>query len=174
MFENGVKIPEERVAILIGKKGSIRREIEKRTSTKIIINSEENDVVVCSEDNLNVLTACSIIRAIGRGFNPKVALMLVNEDYGFEIIDITEFSGKSKKKLIRLKSRIIGSDGKAWKNIEKFTNTRISVYGKTVCLIGKIDNLLIARKSIEDLLKGAPHGRIYKWIIDKKKKENLV
>jgi len=173
MFKDGVRIPEERIAVLIGRKGAIRREIEKKTNTKIVIDSTENDVEISSEDNLNVLTAISIIKAIGRGFNPKTAILLANEDFCFEIIDITEFSGRSKKKLIRLKSRVIGTEGRAWKNTENFTNTRISVYGRTVCIIGKINDVFIAKRAVEDLLKGAPHGRIYKWIIDKKKKDSL-
>lgn len=173
MFEDVIRVPEERLAVLIGKKGVVRREIEKKTNTALNVDTEENEVVVSGEDNLDVLVSCSIVKAVGRGFNPKIAMLLCKEDYCLEMIDITDFVGKSKKNLIRLKSRLIGRDGKAWKTIEKFSNVKMAVYGKTVCLIGKIDDVFVAKRAIEDLLKGAPHGRIYKWIIEKKKKERL-
>ena len=38
-YSNELKIPKERVAILIGKKGEVKKELEDRTKTKIIIDS---------------------------------------------------------------------------------------------------------------------------------------
>ena len=36
-YSNELKIPKERVAILIGKKGEAKKELEERTKTKIIV-----------------------------------------------------------------------------------------------------------------------------------------
>ena len=48
-----LKIPKERVAVLIGEKGATKRKIQKQTKTKLTITSE-GDITIDSEDNYNV------------------------------------------------------------------------------------------------------------------------
>ena len=169
MFSYEIKIPKNRVAVLIGKKGFVKRNIQRLTNTRLVIDSKEGDVTIESEDSFAAYNTQSIIRAIGRGFNPNIALMLINEDYSLEVLDITEFTGKSDRKIKRIKARIIGTKGKAWKMIERLTGCYLSVYGKTVSIIGPVDNVVLARQAVEDLLKGAPHANVYKYVQDKKR-----
>lgn len=169
MFDYEIKIPKDRVAVLIGKKGEVKKKIQRLTKTKLIIDSKEGDVTVESEDSFAAYNTQLIIKAIGRGFNPNIALLLTKEDYSFEVIDITEFAGKSKKKLQRIKARIIGTEGKAWKTVERLTGCHLVVYGKTVSIIGHAEVIELARQAVEDLLKGAPHSNVYKFVQDKRK-----
>ena len=157
-------IHKKRVAVLIGKKGSTKRKIEKTTSTKLEIDSESGLITIKSEDSLKVYQTKSIIEAIGRGFNPNTALTLLDEENCFEIIPIQNFSGKNKNKLLRIKARIIGTKGKCRRTIEHLTNTEISIYGKTVSIIGELQSVLIAKKAVEDILAGAPHNPVYKTL----------
>ena len=166
---NELKIPRERVAILIGKKGADKKKLEKKTNTKINVG-KEGDVEVSAEDNFDVFLTCNIIKAIARGFNPDIALTLLDEENCLEIINIIEEIGKSKKKLIRMKSRVIGTKGKAKHLIEKITNTNISIYGKTIAIIGRIDYVLIAKQAVLKLLQGSRHGNVYKFIEFQKNK----
>ena len=159
-----LKIPKERIAILIGKKGETKKKLEELTKSKIDIDSKEGEVIIKGEDSLTTYQTKSVIEAIGKGFNPNISLSLLNEDICFEIIPIQNFAGKSKNNLIRIKSRIIGTRGKCRKTIEAITNTEISIYGKTVSIIGELQNVLIAKKAIEDILAGAPHAPVYKTI----------
>jgi len=41
-----LKIPKERVAVLIGKNGEVKKELEEYTSAKIEIDSKEGDVKI--------------------------------------------------------------------------------------------------------------------------------
>lgn len=169
MFQSELKIPLERVAVLIGKKGTTKKKIEKITNTKIKVD-KEGDVIVSGEDNLNIFITNSIIRAIGRGFNPQVALILWNENYSLEIINIRNIIGDSEKKLQRIKSRLIGSEGKVRKLLEELTNTSISIYGKTISIIGKIENTHTAKHAVEKLIHGSNHGNVYKYIEKQKQR----
>lgn len=169
MHSYELRVPKDRIAVLIGKKGATKRELEKVTNTKIEVDSDEGRVTVSGE-SLDVYTARCVIQAVARGFNPRIASSLCDEENCFDVINIKDYAGKSKKKMTRLKSRIIGSKGKAWKNIERLTNTSISVYGKTVCIIGHVDNVAVAREAVENLLKGAPHGHVYSWLEAKRKR----
>ncbi|MBL7051408.1 RNA-processing protein, partial [Candidatus Woesearchaeota archaeon] len=49
------------------------------------------------------------------------------------------------------------------------TDTHIVVYGKTIGIVGKLENVSIARQALEMLLEGSPHGNVFKWLDMKKK-----
>ena len=158
-----VKIPKERIAVLIGEKGTVKRRIEKKAKVKLEIDSKEGDVTV-EGDSLGVYETVNVVKAIGRGFNPRIAELLFNEKYAFELIDIIEFTGKSEKKKTRMKGRLIGGEGKSRKYIEKITDTYIVVYGKTVGIIGELEGVVIAKQALEMLLEGSPHANVFRWI----------
>ena len=159
-FVYNLKIPKERVAILIGKKGETKKELEKQTKTRIQIDSKEGDINIEGDDALGLYTVREVIKAVGRGFNPEIARQLLKQDCICEYVSIPEFV-KSRDQYRRLRSRIIGTEGKARKTIEKLTNTHISVYGKTIAIIGQSDDVLRAKKAVEALLRGAPHSHAY-------------
>ena len=157
-----LRVPKERVGVLIGKKGEIKRLIEKNTKTKLIIDKEGS--VIIQGEGVGIYDANLVIKAIGRGFNPSIAINLLKDEFSIEVINIKDFTGKSKKKFARIKSRIIGKEGKARAFMERLTDTDIVVYGKTVSIIGKIENIDIAKRGTEIILRGAPHGNAYKYI----------
>lgn len=162
-FSYELKIPKDRVAVFIGKKGEIKKEIEEETKTKIRIDSKEGDVFIEGEDGLSLYTTREIIKAVGRGFNPEVALLLLKQDYCIEMIDINEFA-KTKNSLLRIKGRIIGKEGKCRRTIEDLTETKVSVYGKTASIVGQAENVSIARRAIENLINGSSHANVYKFL----------
>lgn len=169
-FAYEVKIPKERVAVVIGKKGETKKEIENTTNSSIMIDSKEGDVMIKSSDGLSIMLAKEIIIAIGRGFNPDIAMFLLKQDYCFELINLADYAGKSKNKLERLKGRAIGSEGKSRRTIEILTETNISIYGKTIGIIGEIANVQAAKKAIENLLEGSQHSNVYK-LLERKRKD---
>ena len=157
-----LRIPDERVPILIGENGEALEEIE--SLLKASINVEEDGVVeIESEDPLEEIRAFNIIKAIGRGFSPERALRLLEENSSIHIIKITDFASTDNAKR-RLKGRVIGRDGKAREHIQNVTGTEISVYGKTVSILGKSQNVQIARQAVEMLLEGRYHNTIWKFL----------
>ena len=172
-FHYELKIPKDRIAVLIGPKGATRKKIEKKLNLRLQIDSQEGEVKLSGEDSLNLLSAQNIVKAIGRGINPEKALDLLEENVVLESIDITDYSGTSKKRLITLRGRLIGTDGKARRYIEQLTGIYISVYGKTITLLGEYEEVSLARKAIEALLSGSRHSTVYAWL-EKQTKELKV
>lgn len=162
-YQFELKIPRDRIAVLIGKKGEVKNQIEEFTKTKIMIDSEEGDVFIKGTDTIKMYTAKEIVKAIGRGFNPEHALLLLKQDYCFEILNINDYI-KSKSQFNRLRGRVIGSEGKSRKNIEHLTETNICVYGKTIGIIGEPESVALARKAIDALLTGSTHSSVYKML----------
>ncbi len=168
-FAYELKIPKDRVAVLIGKKGEFKRQLEHATKTKITIDSDEGDVHIRGKDPLLLYSCREVIRAIGRGFNPEIAMLLLKQDYGMELVNIQDYS-RSANDLERLRGRVIGEGGKSRRTIEELTFTNLSVYGKTVGIIGQLEHLQNARKAVEALLSGRKHGTVYKFL-ERKRKE---
>jgi ribosomal RNA assembly protein len=172
-----LKIPRERVAVLIGTQGKTKVDIEKITHTKLNVDSESGSVSISplkdSEDPLSVWKARYMVKAIGRGFNPDIALKLIDDDVMLEIINLPDYVGRSKKAVLRQKGRIIGKDGKTRDIITEMTGTYVSVYGKTVSLIGEIEHLQIAKEAVEMILKGSRHKSVYSFLERKKQEIKL-
>ncbi|MCC7575049.1 KH domain-containing protein [Candidatus Woesearchaeota archaeon] len=158
-----LKIPKERVAVLIGKNGETKKELEDYTQAKIDIDSKEGDVKITGLDSLKMYSAKEVIRAIGRGFNPEIAKLLFKQDYILEIISLLDYV-KHKGHFERIKGRVIGANGKSRETIENLTLTYISVYGKTIGILGRAEDVIISKKAVENLLLGSPHANVYKWL----------
>lgn len=169
-----LKIPRERVGVVIGKQGIIKEEIEKATQTKIEIDSETGSVSIDpteeATDPLSVWKARYIVKAIGRGFNPEIALKLTSDEMILDIINLPDYVGKSKKAILRQKGRIIGKDGRTRDIISEMAEVDVSVYGKTVSLIGDMERIQVAREAVDMILHGARHKSVYAFL-EKKNRE---
>ncbi len=168
-FAYEMRIPKDRIAVLIGKNGEIKRSLESSAKCKISVDSKEGVVSVSGNDALNLYAIREVVKAIGRGFSPDIAQRLLRQAYGVEFINITQYS-KNQKDSERLRGRVIGEGGKSRKVIEDLTETYIRVYGKTVGIIGPLENITDARRAVESLLSGSTHARVYKWL-EKRRKE---
>lgn len=163
-----LRIPREKLKILLKEKSKLKKFIERHTKTKILIDEELSEVTIIETEHMNdplaIWKARDVIRAIGRGFEEDVALNLLDENTELKVISLRDFAGKNKKDIIRLKGRVIGEAGKAKQHIEDTTNTHISVYGKTISIIGATHNVALAAEAVSMLLSGAMHGTVYKRI----------
>ena len=168
MYE--LRIPKERIAVLIGKEGEVKKDLEEQTKTKLKIDSKEGDVFISGTDALGLYTAREIVKAISRGFNPEIAKQLLKQDVILEIIELSEYTNKSRNSELRLKGRVIGKEGKSRKIMEELTESSISVYGKTIAIIGPSQSVNFARQAVISLLRGSTHANVYKWL-EKKRRE---
>ncbi|MFP4567949.1 MAG: KH domain-containing protein [Candidatus Woesearchaeota archaeon] len=158
-----IKIPKERVAVLIGRNGETKRELEEYTSSKMDIDSREGDVKVTGSDSLLMYAVKEVVRAIGRGFNPEIAKLLFKQDFVLEVIPLLDYV-KHKGHFERIKGRVIGANGKSRETIENLTGTYISVYGKTVSILGRAEEVINSKRAVESLLLGSPHANVYKLL----------
>jgi len=158
-----LKIPLERIPVLIGEKGSVKRQIEKDTCTKIGIADTSVTVESTEGNSMNELVASNMVLAIGRGFNPDIAIMLRNDEYTLEVIHLSDYAN-TPKAFDRIKSRVIGVSGKARKNIEDISSAHISVYGKTIAILGSFDDIALAKQAVLMLIEGARHATVYRFL----------
>lgn len=150
-----ILIPQDRIKVV--KDGPVKKKIEKTLSVKI--NFEENLVEINGE-GIELFQAKNIVKAIGRGFSPEKAFRLFDEE---EMLEVIELEFKDKKMKI-IKSRLIGTHGKTRIVIEEYSGCSMSVYGKTVSIIGKYDQISIAEEAINMILRGSKHGNVYGFL----------
>ena len=163
-FEQTVKIPMERVGSLVGKSGSAKARIEKACEVSVDVDGKTGDVSVrgtITNERSEPFKAIEIITAIGRGFSPDAALGIMDGG-SLHVVDLRELVGKSPSQIERVKARIIGQRGRARRNMEELSGTKISVYGRTVSVIGEPEHVRVAVDAIGALGSGSMHGTVYR------------
>lgn len=162
-FEQTVRIPIERVGAVIGKEGATKRVLESELGVQLRVDSREGLVTVKSEstDGTDQFTALRVIEAIGRGFSPQRAKHLQAEGTAFEVIDLRAYSGRSSNSLERIRGRVIGLRGKSRRVIEELTRCHLSVYGRTVAIIGDASEVQLAAEAVRMLASGSQHRTVY-------------
>lgn len=175
-----VRIPRERVGILIGPEGKVKKEIEEKLKVNLNVDTEGNVTITLTEnapDPSVLLKAKDVATAIGRGFKPETAFRLIrNEDEIFDMVDLRVIFGRSESDIKRVKGRIIGADGKTRKLIEELSEADVVVYGHTVGIIGSFEQADMARNAVQMLIEGCQHHTMYNYLQKKRtemKKQKL-
>lgn len=158
-MRSAVKVPEERVAVVVGTRRRTLKEIASATNTKM---AKEENAIIIEGEAIDVWTAQSIVKAVARGFSPPKAMLLLEPERSLDIIDLSDYCRDSQME--RIKGRIIGEGGKARRVMEQNTGCHISVYGKTVGIIGHHSWVAMARKAVLMLIEGANHSSVYKLL----------
>jgi ribosomal RNA assembly protein len=175
-----VKIPKERVGILIGPEGKVKKNIEEKLQVKLEVETEGSITITLCENATDpslLLRAKDVVTAIGRGFAPEIASRLLrNEDDIFDLIDLRVIFGRSESDIKRIKGRIIGAEGKTRRLIEELTEADVVVYGHTIGIIGSFEESDAARNAVQMIIEGCEHHTMYNYLQKKRtelKKQKL-
>lgn len=155
-----VRIPEDRVAVLIGEGGETKEDISKMTECDLEV---KDNLAIIEGEPLDEMDAVNVVKAIGRGFNPDKALRLIEKDVMLHLMDLNDYADTENSRN-RLKGRVIGRDGETRRHLEKEAHVDISVYGKTVGIVGKAQNIEIVSEAIRMLLNGSSHATAYDYL----------
>ena len=160
-----VKIPQDRIGVLVGEGGETMREIESRAEVRLDIDSETGSVRIEKVgDPITGLKGPDIVKAIGRGFAPEDALELLADDMMmFDVVDLKAAS-RNKKDMRRNKGRLIGEDGRTRELMEELSGAAVVIYGSTLGVIGQPEQVETVREAAEMILDGAPHGAVYSFL----------
>jgi ribosomal RNA assembly protein len=164
-----VRIPKERVGVLVGADGKVKRHIEEKLGVKLEVESESGGVTATLSEKATdpslLFRAKDVVTAIGRGFAPERALRLIrDEDTVFDLVDLRDIFGRSESDIKRVKGRIIGMNGKTRRLIEELSNADVVVYGHTVGIIGTFEQVNVARSAVQMLIDGSQHHTVYRFL----------
>lgn len=162
IFDKTIRIPIDRVGSVVGKSGRTKLWIEEKCYVNLDIDSRSGEIHISTDDKIsNPLLAVDLIQSIAHGFSKVRASNLFDEDKFLSIIDLTQYYKKSSHSISRIKSRVIGQNGKARQVMEELSDTNISVYGHSVSIIGSFEQIKLVENAINLLISGAQHKTVY-------------
>jgi ribosomal RNA assembly protein len=141
--------------------------LDKIKQHGVNIEVEGNTVYISGKSAFEVLSAKNAINAFNRGFDSAISSLLLDDDYDLIVVSLREYTN-SEKRAMQLKGRIIGTRGLIKQRLMRETSCYINVYGKTISIIGQIQNISIAQAAIEMILNGAKHDNVFSMINKKK------
>lgn len=164
-----VRIPKERIGVLVGPDGKTKHLIEEKLMVALQVESESGGVtVILSEkahDPSQLFRAKDVVLAIGRGFSSEQAFRLLrNENEIFDFVDLRAIFGRSESDIKRVKGRVIGANGKTRRLIEELTDSSVVIYGHTIGFIGTFERVDVARNAVQMLINGSQHHTVYKYL----------
>jgi len=120
------------------------------------------DQVVITGSELNEFLCEEIVRAVDFGFRADDALLLKDDNFVLEFIEVKE--NTHRKNLKDVRGRLIGTEGKAKKTIENLTDSVIVINGNRVGVIVDSNHLDAVVQAIESLIRGAKHGNVFSYL----------
>jgi len=175
-FRQTVRVPSDRIGALLGKGGKTKKWLEETFKIRLIVDSNTGEATIESlTDTLETetLKAVEVVNAIARGFSQGRAARLKLDDTILSIMDLRSYQGKSSNSLTRVRGRIIGESGRARRVIEELTRAEVSVYGHTIAIIGRIDEVKLAEDALDILASGGPHRVAYQ-LLQKRRTEAKI
>tara|TARA_Y100000310_G_C20563352_1_gene754203 strand:+ start:230 stop:715 length:486 start_codon:yes stop_codon:yes gene_type:complete len=133
-----------------------KKELEDKLKVKISVNG--NDVTITGKE-LNEYFASRVLEAIDYPFLVEDALLLKDENFLFEVIDIKSHTKRTDLGVI--KGRIIGRSGKTLKVLSDLTGCEVVVKDNHVAIIGNAENIEHAQQAVISLIKGSKQGNVY-------------
>jgi len=133
--------------------------IEEKTKVRVRFGKGQ---VTLKGPELEEYLVEQIVRAIDFGFYYDDALLLLNEDFVLEFVEVKEHTRRKNLKDVR--ARIIGTEGKAKRTIEKLTGAVIVINENDVGVIVDSEHLDCTIQAIESLIQGAKHGNVFAYL----------
>ena len=100
-------------------------------------------------------------------------MQLLEDAFFLRMYDIREWVGRQPNQTRRMRSRLIGTNGRIRTLIEEHTGCEISIYGSTVAVIGDDEGLALAAPAIEGILGGSEHGTVLFGLEQDRKRQRL-
>ena len=157
------RVPKNRIAVLIGKGGQTRKMLEEISGAELDIDSQTGEVMAEWKEEPDPVVRMKmpdVVLAIGRGLAPSRAIQLIQDDVFLRMYDIREWVGRQPNQTRRMRSRLIGRNGRIRSLIEEISNCEMAIHGSTVLVIGDRDGIALAGPAIEGILRGSEHSTI--------------
>lgn len=147
-------ICEKIVRVIKGKK-----KLEKELNIRLSIRGKEVEIEGEPEDEY---IAQNVLEAIDMGFPFFTAMLIREEDYIFEIINIKDYT--KRKDLATVRARIIGKGGRTLGTLSELTKCFFELNGNRVGIVGNVDHIKNAQDALIYLIRGSKQSNVYTFL----------
>jgi ribosomal RNA assembly protein len=137
----------------------IKKAVPRIEAKTKIRTSFSSGFVIIKGKELEEFLVEKVISAIDFGFEVEDALLLLNGDYSLEFIDIKDHT--HRKNLHDVRSRVIGTNGKALNTVENLTGAILVVKDNKIGVISEGAVMNKVNQALESIIRGAKHGNVF-------------
>lgn len=148
--------------ILVEHLNKIRKSIpflEKKMPVKVTFSGKN---IIIKGEELDEFVTMQIIRAIDFSFDAEDALLLKNPDFILQFLNIKDYTNKKDFELVR--SRVIGTNGRAKGTIQELTGAVLAISGNQVGIIVNSEHLDTVTQAIISLIRGSKHANVFAYL----------
>jgi len=145
-----------------------KRKLQEKLGVKIENRGKE---VFISGEPEDEYTAEKVIEALEFGFPFSATMLLKEEDYMFEILNIKDQT--KRKDLDRIRARIIGKNGKTLKTLSDLTGCYFELKENSVGIIGGPEHIKNAQEAVIAIIRGSKQSNVYSFLEKRHPKEIL-
>lgn len=135
---------------------SNKKKLEKILNIKIKNRGKE---IIIESDPEEEFIAEKVLEALNFGFPFSVALMIKENDFSFEIVNIKDHTKRKDMKIIR--ARLIGKDGRTLKTLSDLTRCYLEMKDNSVAIIGDPEHVKNAHEAVISIVKGSKQSNVY-------------
>ena len=136
-----------------------KKQLEKKLNIKITNKGKE---VSISGKPINEYAAGLVIDALNLGFPFSTAMLIKEEDFLFEVLNIKDYTRRHD--LERIKGRIIGKEGKTLKTLHQLTKCYFEIKDNNIGILGHPEYIKNAQEAVISLIKGSKQGNVYAFL----------
>ncbi len=145
-----------------------KKKLEKILNVKITNRGKEVSIKGKPTDEY---IAEKVIDALNFGFPFSVAILIKEEDFILEIINIKDYT--KRKDLERIRARIIGTKGKTLKTLNQLTKCYFELKDNYIGIIGHPEHIENAQEAVISIIKGAKQSNVYSHLEKHQVKEPI-
>jgi ribosomal RNA assembly protein len=142
-----------------------RKKIESKLNIKIKINGSNLEI---SGDEFGIYIAERVIEALEKNFPVHIALLLSEENYMLENLQIKSIT--NRKNLVTIRARIIGKEGKTLKLMSELSDCYITLNDNVVSIIGPVEKIKEAENAVKGLILGSKQTSVFRYLEKSRKK----
>ena len=143
-----------------------KKTLERELKVKI---TNRGNILFLEGNGEDEYTATEVIEAINLGFTIEQALVLTNEDFILEKINIKDVT--QRKDLERIRGRVIGTRGRTKRTLENLGECTISIHENVVGIIGRAEEIEPTITALTALIRGKKQTKTYSYLERERSKD---
>ena len=136
-----------------------RKKLEEFLNVKIKNRGKEVSIEGRAEDEY---VAEKIIEALEFGFPFSTAMLLKEQDFMLEVVNVKDYTNRKDLEMIR--ARIIGKHGKTLQTLQTLTTCHFEIKDNHVGIIGDPEHIRNAHEAVISLIRGAKQSNVYSFL----------
>lgn len=143
-----------------------RTKLEKLLNVKISFSGRN---ISLEGSTIDEYITSNIIEALSLGFTTEQALLLREEEFILEKINIRDLTKRHDLRVI--KARIIGTRGKTKNILEDLSDCFICLHENSVGIIGRAEEIKKAIRALTSLIHGSKQAKVYSYLERERSRE---